>query len=109
MHPEVRYNMPEASCHRVHHRENERGRDQRRAIEARTPMKAMTAPAAAPVSPIERAPKAAPLEVFCAALPLLERDGLEEPLAEPPVGLAPFEPVAVALGEMDAKKEAAEA
>ena len=74
-----------------------------RAREARTPMKAMTAPAAAPVSaPIGRAPRAALLEVLSAAFAPEERDGFEPEPEEPPlVGLAPFEPVADALGEME--------
>lgn len=70
-------------------------------------MKPMMAPAMAPLSDTERAPIIAPLDVLSAPLADPERE--PEPEAEPdPVAFADDEPVAVALGEMEAKKDAAD-
>ena len=77
-----------------------------RPIDRTTPMKPMTAPATAPFSAnIERAPKAALFEVLSAPLAEPERDAV----APEPDPLAEDEPVAVALGEIEAKNEAADA
>ena len=79
-----------------------------RPIDKTTPMKPMTAPATAPFSAnIGRAPKAALFEVLSAPLAEPERDAVApEPEPEP---LAEDEPVAVALGEIEAKNDAADA
>ena len=72
-------------------------------------MKPMTAPATAPFSEnIGRAPKAALFEVLSAPLAEPERDAAA-PEPEPEVPLAEDEPVAVALGEIEAKNDAADA
>lgn len=74
----------------------------------RTPVKPIKAPATAPFSEnIERAPNAALFEVLSAPLALPEREVVApEPefFAEPD-----DEPVAVALGDTEAKNDAAEA
>ena len=69
-------------------------------------MKPMTAPAMAPFSDTERAPITALLEVLSAPLADPEREPLADP--DPPVAFADEEPVAVALGEMEAKNDAAD-